>query len=204
MLHEDAFDRGQAEALPPNSPPPMTVKSSSDARKLRSNAGYAPCLSSAIGPNTLPWFMPAAYTQPRSRQAWATRAIAMVYAASRMYRLRFRRLADGQKRGRHHVVELAQYLVLLPEVVHVALYLLQGSCTSPPPAFARKSGITKIFRSRITWSASGVVGPLAPSAMIRTRFEILWTVSPVTMFSSAAGIRISTSCSIHTSPGSRS
>ena len=61
--------------------------------------------------------------------------------------------------------------------------------------------MTKMPRSWITLSASGVVGPLAPSAMIFTLGLIFRTVSPVIWFSSAAGIRISTSCSIHASPG---
>ena len=56
-------------------------------------------------------------------------------------------------------------------------------------------------RSVITASASGVVGPLAPSAMIFTVGVILPTLSARIWFSIADGIRISTSCSIQASPG---
>ena len=50
--------------------------------------------------------------------------------------------------------------------------------------------------------ASGVVGPFAPSATMRTRGPIFSALSPRIWFSSADGIRMSTSCSIHASPGS--
>jgi len=50
-------------------------------------------------------------------------------------------------------------------------------------------------------SASGAVGPLAPSATIFTRSLMRSTFSLVIWFSSAAGIRMSTSCSSHASPG---
>ena len=59
-------------------------------------------------------------------------------------------------------------------------------------------------RSWIWASASGVVGPFAPSAMMRTCWLNLPTLSPVIWFSSAAGIRISTSCSSQASPGNTS
>ncbi len=64
--------------------------------------------------------------------------------------------------------------------------------------------MTKMPRLLMTSSASGVVGPLAPSAMTRTFLAILLTVSALIWFSRAAGIRMSTSCSIQASPGRRS
>jgi hypothetical protein len=64
--------------------------------------------------------------------------------------------------------------------------------------------MTKMPRLLMTASASGVVGPLAPSAMTRTFLPIFLTVSALTWFSSAQGRRMSTSCSIQASPGSRS
>jgi len=64
-----------------------------------------------------------------------------------------------------------------------------------PPALQRKSGITKTLFFLNTSSASGVVGPLAPSAIIFTDGLTFSAVSPVSCPSSAAGIKISTSCS---------
>ena len=60
-----------------------------------------------------------------------------------------------------------------------------------PPAFARMSGITKMFLSARMSSATAVVGPLAPSAMILAL--ILSALRLVITFSVAAGIRMSQS-----------
>jgi hypothetical protein len=59
-------------------------------------------------------------------------------------------------------------------------------------------------RALSTSSASGVVGPLAASQSTLTPVAIFSTVSPLIWFSSAAGIRTSTSCSSQAMPGSTS
>ncbi len=61
-----------------------------------------------------------------------------------------------------------------------------------------------MFRSSMTRSASGVVGPFAPSAIRRTEAGMQVALSARIWFSSAAGIRISTGCYSQTSPGSTS
>ncbi len=74
---------------------------------------------------------------------------------------------------------------------------LEKSCTHSkydtvtPPALAITSGATRILRSRRMSSASGVVGPLAPSMTMRV---LMWgALAAVIWPSSAAGIRISLS-----------
>src|SRR6516162_3348016 len=123
-------------ALPPSDPVPMRVKRNVPSQKLRSKTGR-----SATGSLVSTMLTPVD-TRPRGRASLMLTAMPLHPTA---LLTRFRNAADGNSvcgvahveilaasqlgnrivRRRHLHVELAEHFILLPEVIHVALHLLE-------------------------------------------------------------------------------